>query len=121
VPGHLLRTERGVDQRFTVSAVGSSTGAQAQGAGTRASLVRARLLVVMCCLDAELMTSTCSPSASSARAEPEGERASPATAAAITIAVAGIVPQAGETPPPATETPRQAVRMKRAIRKKSIL
>jgi hypothetical protein len=35
--------------------------------------------------------------------------------------MAGTVPQAGETPPPATETPRQAVRMKRAIKKKSML
>jgi hypothetical protein len=56
-----------------------------------------------------------------ARAEPEEERASPATATAVTIAVAGTAPQAGETPPPATETPRQAVRMKRAIKKKSVL
>jgi hypothetical protein len=47
--------------------------------------------------------------------------ASPATTAAITIAVAGTAPQADETPSPATETPRQAMRMKRAIKKKSVL
>jgi hypothetical protein len=67
------------------------------------------------------MTFSCSPSASSARAEPEEERMSPAAAAAVTIAVAGTAPQAGETPPPAMGTPRQAVRMKKAIKKKSVL
>jgi hypothetical protein len=67
------------------------------------------------------MTSSCSPSTSSARAEPEEERTSPATAAAVTIAVVGTVPQASETLPPATGTPRRAVRMKKAIKKKSIL
>jgi hypothetical protein len=67
------------------------------------------------------MTSSCSPSASSDRAEPEEERTSPAAAAAVTIAVVGIAPQAGETPPPATGTPRRAVRMKKAIKKKSVL
>jgi hypothetical protein len=41
--------------------------------------------------------------------------------AAVTIAVAGTAPLAGETPPPATETPRQALRVKRAIKKKSTL
>jgi hypothetical protein len=67
------------------------------------------------------MTSSCSPSASSARAEPEEEKTSPAAAAAVTIAVVGTAPQAGETPPSATGTPRQAVRMKKAIKKKSVL
>jgi hypothetical protein len=67
------------------------------------------------------MTSSCSPSASFARAEPEEERTSPAAAAAGTIAVPGTVPQASETPPPATGTPRQAVRMKKAIKKKYVL
>jgi hypothetical protein len=43
---------------------------------------------------------------------------SPATTAAVTIAVAGTAPQADETPSLATETPRQAVQMKRAIKKK---
>jgi hypothetical protein len=41
--------------------------------------------------------------------------------AAVTIAVAGTAPQAGETPPPAMGMPRQAVRMKKAIKKKSVL
>jgi hypothetical protein len=68
-----------------------------------------------------LTMSSCSPSASSSRAEPEEERTGPSAAAAVTIAVAGTAPQAGETPPPATGTPRQAVRMKRAIKKKSVL
>jgi hypothetical protein len=67
------------------------------------------------------MTSSCSPSASSARAEPEEERTSPAAVAAVTIAVAGTAPQASETPLPATGTPRQAVLMKKAIKKKSVL
>jgi hypothetical protein len=67
------------------------------------------------------MTSSCSPSTSSTRAEPIEERTSPTAAAAVTIAVAGTAPQAGETPQPATGTPRQAVRMKRAIKKKSVL
>jgi hypothetical protein len=65
--------------------------------------------------------SSCSPSASSSRAEPEEEEIAPSAAAAVTIAVAGTAPLAGETPPPAMGTPRQAVRMKRAIKKKSIL
>jgi hypothetical protein len=65
--------------------------------------------------------SSCSPSASSSRAKPEEEETAPSTAAAITIAVAGTAPLAGETPPPATGMPRQAVRMKGAIKKKSIL
>jgi hypothetical protein len=65
--------------------------------------------------------SSCSPSASSTRAEPEEEETAPSAAAAVTIAVAGTAPQAGQTPPPAMGTPRQAVQMKRAIKKKSIL
>jgi hypothetical protein len=65
--------------------------------------------------------SSCSPSASSSRAEPEKEETTLAAAATVTIAVAGTALLAGEVPPPATETPRQAVRMKRAIKKKSIL
>jgi hypothetical protein len=64
---------------------------------------------------------SCSPSAYSYRAEPKDERAGPSAAATVTIAVAGTAPQAGETPPPATGTPCQAVRMKRAIKKKSVL
>jgi hypothetical protein len=67
------------------------------------------------------MTSSCSPSASSTRAEPVEERTSPTAAAAITIAVSGTAPQAGETLPPSMGMPRQAVRMKRAIKKKSVL
>jgi hypothetical protein len=46
---------------------------------------------------------------------------SPAAATAVTIAVAGTAPQAGETPPPATGTPCQAVQMKKAIKKKFVL
>jgi hypothetical protein len=65
--------------------------------------------------------SSCSPSASSSRAEPEEEETTPAATATVTITVAGTAPLAGEAPPPAMETPRQAVRMKRAIKKKSIL
>jgi hypothetical protein len=67
------------------------------------------------------MTSSCSPSASSAWAEPEEERTSPAAVAAVTITVAGTAPQAGETPPLATGMQRQAVRMKKAMKKKSVL
>jgi hypothetical protein len=67
------------------------------------------------------MTSSCSLSASSTRAEPVEERTTPTAAAVVTIAVAGTAPQAGETPPPATGTQRQAVRMKRAIKKKYVL
>jgi hypothetical protein len=62
-----------------------------------------------------------SPSASSSRAGPEEEETTPSAAAAVTITVAGTRPLAGETLPPATETPRQALRVKRAIKKKSIL
>jgi hypothetical protein len=68
-----------------------------------------------------LMMSSCSPSASSSRAKPEEERTGPSAAAAVTIAVAGTAPQVGETPPPATGTPRQAIRMKRAMKKNSVL
>jgi hypothetical protein len=67
------------------------------------------------------MSSSCSPSASSTRARPEEGEASPPTAATITIAVAGTTSQAGATPPPVTGTPRRAVRMKKAFRKKSVL
>jgi hypothetical protein len=77
----------------------------------------------MCCLDAEsyLYHPPVVLPHPQARAEPEGGRASPAIAAAVTITVAGTALEAGETLPPATETPRQAVRMKRAIKKKSVL
>jgi hypothetical protein len=64
---------------------------------------------------------SCSPSASSFRAELEEEETAPSAAAAITIALAGTTPLAGETSPPATETPRQALRLKTAIKKKSTL
>jgi hypothetical protein len=67
------------------------------------------------------MTSSCSPSTSLARAGPKEEETSPTAATAITIAVAGTMPQAGETPLPVTGTPRRAVRMKKAIKKKSVL
>jgi hypothetical protein len=67
------------------------------------------------------MTSSCSPSTSLTRAGPEEEETSPPAVAAVTIAVAGTTPQAGETPPPVTGTPRRAVRMKKAIKKKSVL
>jgi hypothetical protein len=67
------------------------------------------------------MTSSCSPSASPTRAGPEEEETSPPATAAVTIAVAGSTPQAGETPSPVTGTPRQAVRMKKAIKKKYVL
>jgi hypothetical protein len=68
-----------------------------------------------------LTMSSCRPSTSSYRAEPEEEGIGPSAAAAVTIAMAGTAPQAGETPPPATGMPRQAIRMKRAMKKKSIL
>jgi hypothetical protein len=68
-----------------------------------------------------LTMSSCRPSASSSRAEPEEEETGPSAAAAVTIAVAGTAPQAGETPSPATGTLRQAIRMKRAMKKKSVL
>jgi nicotinamide mononucleotide (NMN) deamidase PncC len=45
----------------------------------------------------------------------------PSATAAVTIAVAGIAPPAGETPTPATGTPRRALRMKKAIMKKYVL
>jgi hypothetical protein len=67
------------------------------------------------------MTSSCSPSTSSTRAELVEERMSPTAAAAVTITVAGTAPQAGETPPPAMGMLRQAMQMKRAIKKKSVL
>jgi hypothetical protein len=65
--------------------------------------------------------SSCSPSASSSRAEPEEEEEAPSATAAITIAVAGTAPLAGETPPSTTGTPRQALRVKKAIKNKSTL
>jgi hypothetical protein len=68
-----------------------------------------------------LTMSSYSPSASSSRAEPEEERTGPSATTAVTIAMAGTAAQDGGTAPPATGTPRQAVRMKRAIKKKSVL
>jgi hypothetical protein len=68
-----------------------------------------------------LTMSSCSPSASSSRAEHEEEGTAPSAAAAVTVAVAGTVPQAGETPPPAMGTPRRALRVKKAVKKKSTL
>jgi hypothetical protein len=67
------------------------------------------------------MSSSFTPSVSSARAEPEEEEASPPAAGTVTIAVARTTPQAGETPPQATGAPRRAVRMKKAFSKKSVL
>jgi hypothetical protein len=40
---------------------------------------------------------------------------------AVTVAVAGTAQQAGETPPPTTSTPRRALRVKKAVKKKSAL
>jgi hypothetical protein len=68
-----------------------------------------------------LTMSSCRPSASSSRAESEEEGTGPSAAAVVTITVAGTAAQAGETPPPATGMPRQAICMKRAMKKKSVL
>jgi hypothetical protein len=68
-----------------------------------------------------LTVSTCSPSASSPKTEPEEVGAAPSATTAVTIAMAGTASPAGETPPPATETPRLALQVKKAIKKKSAL
>jgi hypothetical protein len=67
------------------------------------------------------MVSSCSPSASPPRTEPEEVGSAPSATATVTIAVAGTAPPAGETPTPATGTPRRALRVKKAIMKKSVL
>jgi hypothetical protein len=45
----------------------------------------------------------------------------PAASAVVTIAVAGTAPPAGETLPPTTSTARWAMRVKKAVMKKSTL
>jgi hypothetical protein len=45
----------------------------------------------------------------------------PSAAVAVTIVMAGNTPSTDQTPPPTTETPRRALRVKKAIKKKSTL
>jgi hypothetical protein len=45
----------------------------------------------------------------------------PMASAAVTIVVAGTALEAGVTPPPTTSTPRRAMRVKKAVMKKSTL
>jgi hypothetical protein len=68
-----------------------------------------------------LSVATCSPAASAPRSEPEEMGAVPSATAAVTIAVAGTTPPAGQTPLPATETLRRALQVKKAVKKKSTL
>jgi hypothetical protein len=68
-----------------------------------------------------LTFSVCSPPASPPQPEHQEMETDPAASAAVTIAVAGTAPSAGVTPPPTTRTPRQAMRVKKAVMKKSML
>jgi hypothetical protein len=45
----------------------------------------------------------------------------PASYATVIVAAAGTAPSAGVTPPPATSTPRRAMRVKKAVMKKLTL
>jgi hypothetical protein len=55
------------------------------------------------------------------RTELEEVEIDPASSVTMTIAVAGTAPSAGVTPPQATSTPRRAMRVKKAVMKKSTL
>jgi hypothetical protein len=54
-------------------------------------------------------------------AGPEEVETGLSATAAVTIAVVGAAQSADQTPPPATGTPRRALRVKKATKKKSTL
>jgi hypothetical protein len=68
-----------------------------------------------------MTVSTCSLPALPPEIGPEEVETGPSAVAAVTIAVAGTAQSADQAPPPATGTPRQAVRVKKAVKKKSKL
>jgi hypothetical protein len=106
----LPRTVRGVDRRTARGPAGSPSRAQTKG-----------YLVVIhqyCCM---LAFSVCSPPASPPQPERQEMETDPAASAAVTIAVAGTAPSAGVIPPPTTRTPQRAMRVKKAVMKKSML